>query len=84
MTLKQLTLIIEGMGGTVRDYLFDAGHTVTVDVRIGGRAYIYRFSDEWGDTGPDAVARIVSAFAEHGIILGEDDPTIQHEGVYIS
>jgi hypothetical protein len=79
-TLKSL---IEARGGTARHFLFDAGYTVSVNIRDPkGALVILRFSHEWGDpTFPED--RIVRDLETRGIFLGEDDPTVQHEGVYV-
>lgn len=82
MKFNDLRLLVEARGGTARHYQFDAGYTVSVNIKDpAGRLVILRFSHEWGDpTFPED--RIVADLAERGIFLTEDDPTVQHEGVY--
>lgn len=81
MKYKQLEAAVIARGGTCRMFLFDAGYTVSVNIRDPrGHLVILRFSHEWGDpTFPED--RIEADLLTRGISLREDDPFVQHEDV---
>jgi len=77
MTSKELQSIVERAGGTFSRSQFDNRYTVMVSIRYGGRAFIYRYSEEYGDT-TYATDRLYQAMVLDGIVSDDSGAFVNH------
>ncbi len=71
MSTIELRELVEGLGGTFGFHLFDGGFTITASIRRKGdnRAFVYRFTEEWGDS-TYATDRMYAAMVADSIVRG--------------
>jgi len=80
MTLKEAIEYAQFLGCTVAQSQFDGGQSVAVSYGSGAVMVTWRGSYEWGDDAQ--FARRLARWLNGLPWPTEDDPRVEHEGVY--